>query len=72
MNNGRLTPRTISIAEVRRIVKATIIAQGGKFYNFNSNNIQASTGCSCIDIQNAMNYFRYSPQQAKFRAEYNI
>lgn len=58
--------------ELRAIVKNQIIAQGGKLYNFNCNNIKNAYGVTVTDIQNAINYFRFSPQQAKFRATYNF
>lgn len=57
----------MSITELRKIVKQTIIVQGGKFYNFNTNNLVVAYGVSSIDVQNALNYFSYSPQQASFR-----
>jgi hypothetical protein len=57
--------------EVRAIVKKIIIAQGGKIYNFNMTNLY-NAGLSVTQVQNAISYFSYSPQQAKFRAEYNF
>ena len=62
----------MTISELRKIVKSILIAQDGKFYNFNSNNICSTYGISCIDVQNACSYFRYSPQQKAFRERYNI
>jgi len=58
--------------EIRNIVKNNIIAQGGKLYNYNLNNIRAMYGVNGTELQNAVNYFQYSPQQAKFRATYNF
>jgi hypothetical protein len=58
--------------EVRAIVKKIIIAQGGKIYNFNLTNLYNAYGLSVTQVQNAISYFSYSPQQAKFRAEYNF
>ena len=58
--------------ELKKIVKTTIIAQGGKLYNFNINNWRAAYGIDGTRIQNAINYFQYSPQQEKFRATYNF
>ena len=58
--------------EIRAIVKNNIIAQGGKLYGFNFNNIRDVYGVSGTQIQDAMNYFKYSPQQAKFRETYNF
>lgn len=58
--------------EIRTIVKNTIIAQGGKLYGFNFNNISKAYGITHIEIQNAMNYFQFSPTQAQFRKIYNF
>lgn len=62
----------MTISELRKVVKQTIIAQGGKLYGFNINNIQAAYGVNYSQVQNAISYFAYSPQQAKFRAAYNF
>lgn len=62
----------MTTVELRKIVKDNIIAQGGKLYNYNYNNAKALYGCNVTEWQNAMNYFQYSPQQAKFRAKYNF
>lgn len=58
-------------SEVRSIVKQMIIAQGGKLYGFNANNLKP-LGITGTQFQNAMNYFKYSPQQATFRATYKF
>ena len=58
--------------ELRVIVRNQIVAQGGKLYNFNCNDIKNTYGVTVTDIQNAINYFQFSPQQAKFRAKYNF
>ena len=58
--------------EIRTEVKNTLIAQHGEIYNFNINNICARYGCGCCEVQNAISYFMYSPQQKKFREAYNI
>ena len=62
----------MTTTELRKIVKNTIIAQGGKIYGFNCTNIYEFYGVSVTDLQNAINYFQYSPQQAKFRETYNF
>ena len=62
----------MTTSEIRKIVKSNIIAQGGKLYCFNFNNAAAVYGCSNSEWQNAVSYFKYSPQQAKFRATYNF
>lgn len=59
-------------SEIRAIVKNNIIAQGGKLYNFNLTNIMNTYGIGVTELQNAVNYFQYSPQQAAFRAKYNF
>jgi hypothetical protein len=62
---------TGNLMNARKAIKAVIIAQGGKIYNYNLNNLR-NVGYDGTDLQNAISYFRYSPQQAKFRAEYNF
>lgn len=62
----------MTTTELKKIVKTTIIAQGGKIYNFNYNNWRTAYNVSGTSIQNAINYFRYSPQQEKFRTTYNF
>ena len=59
--------------EIRKAVKAAIIKRGGvnKLLGHDYNKIREALGCSSCDIQNAHNYFQYSPQQAKFRASFN-
>ena len=59
--------------EIRKAVKATIIKRGGvnKLLNRDYTEIREALGCSYCDIQNAHNYFQYSPQQEKFRASFN-
>ena len=63
---------TMTTSELKKIIRSTIIAQGGKLYNFNINNIRTTYGVDGTRIQNAINYFQYSPQQEKFRATYNF
>lgn len=58
--------------ELKALIKETIIAQNGKLYNFNVNNIRKKYGVDGTAIQNAINYFQFSPQQAKFRETYNF
>jgi hypothetical protein len=57
--------------EVRQRVKDAIIAQDGKLYNYNYNNLKKLYGIDVIQFQNAANYFRHSPQQEAFRKKYN-
>ena len=58
--------------ELKKAIKNIIIAQNGKLYNFNIITIQKAFGVSGTAIQNAINYFQYSPTQAKFREKYNF
>lgn len=58
--------------ELKALIKKTIIAQNGKLYNFNVNNIRNKYNVDGTAIQNAINYFQFSPQQAKFRETYNF
>lgn len=62
----------MTVKEIRSLVKQIIIAQDGKLYGFNFNNLQAQYNITGVQLQNAMNYFKYSPQQASFRAQYNF
>ena len=71
-NHQHTGGENMTAKELRTIVKNQIVAQGGKLYNFNCNNIKNAYGVTATDIQNAINYFQFSPQQAKFRATYNF
>ena len=62
----------MTTSELRKALKEIIIAQGGKLYNYNFNNLNKMYGVSYGDMQNAMNYLQFSPQQANFRAAYNF
>lgn len=55
-----------STKELKNIVKNILIAQGGKAYNYNYNTLRAQ-GYNTTAIQNAFNYYEFSPTQAKFR-----
>lgn len=59
------------LKELKPIVKEILIAQNGKFYGYNVNCLYAQ-GFSGTDIQNAVNYFQFSPQQKSFREKYNV
>lgn len=61
----------MTVKEIRQLVKSAIIAQNGKLYNFNYNNLKKLYGIDVTQFQNAANYFRYSPQQKAFREKYN-
>lgn len=61
---------TGNLMNARKAVKAIIIAQNGTVYNYNINNLR-NIGYDGTDIQNALNYFKYSPQQAKFREQFS-
>lgn len=57
--------------EIREEIKNAIIAQGGKLYGFNYNNLR-NKGVDGVKIQNAINYFQFSPAQENFRNTYNF
>ena len=55
--------------ETRKEIKKLIEAKGLKnILNRDLNEIHDRTGASYTMMQNALNYFRYSPQAAKYRA----
>ena len=57
--------------QVRDAVKNLIIEKGANnILNRLFTEVVESIGCTCCDVQNAMSYFRCSPQQAKFRECY--
>lgn len=57
--------------QVRAAVKNLIMEKGGeKIFNFEITQLVEKIGCTYCDVQNAMSYFCYSPQQAKFRECY--
>ena len=62
----------MTTVELRAIVKQAIIAQDGNLYGFNCTNWRNTYGVSGTQVQNAINYFKYSPQQEKFRTTYNF
>ena len=54
--------------QVRDAVKNLIIEKGANnILNLHITEVVERIGCTYCDVQNAMSYFRYSPQQAKFR-----
>ena len=57
--------------QVRDAVKNLIIEKGANnILNRHITEMVEKIGCTYCDVQNAMSYFRYSPQQAKFRECY--
>lgn len=57
--------------QVRDAVKNLIIEKGANnILNRHITEVVERIGCTYCDVQNAMSYFRYSPQQAKFRECY--
>nr|DAF20141.1 MAG TPA: hypothetical protein [Caudoviricetes sp.] len=57
--------------QVRDAVKNLIIEKGANnILNLHITEVVEKIGCTYCDVQNAMSYFRYSPQQAKFRECY--
>lgn len=58
----------MTIYEVRKEVKKVIESKGlENIINADMNEIHERTGATYIQLQNATNYFRYSPQAAKYR-----
>lgn len=54
--------------EVRKEIKALVIRKGlNNIINADLNEIHDRTGATYCQMQNAMNYFRYSSQTAKYR-----
>jgi len=55
--------------EIRNEVKNLIIRKGIRnIINADLNEIHNRTGATYTQLQNAMSYFRFSPQAAKYRA----
>ena len=54
--------------EVRNEIKKVIESKGlSNLINADLNEIHNRTGATYTQLQNATNYFRYSPQAAKYR-----
>ena len=53
--------------ETRKLVKKIVIEKG--VYNISGADITHlyNLGCNVIDIQNSIDYFKYSPQTKKYR-----
>jgi len=59
----------MTLIEVRNEVKKVIERKGlNNLINADINEIAERTGASYTQLQNAVNYFRYSKQTAKYRA----
>lgn len=57
--------------QVRDAVKNLIIEKGANnILNRHITEVVERISCTYCDVQNAMSYFRYSPQQEKFRECY--
>ena len=57
-----------NIKEVRNEIKQLVISKGiDNIINADLNEIHARTGASYFAMQNAISYFRYSKQTAKYR-----
>ena len=60
--------KTMTNMEVRKEIKALVIRKGlDNIINADLNEIRRRTGATCCQMQNALSYFRYSPQTAKYR-----
>lgn len=57
--------------EIRKAVKNVIVTQG-KITGHDVNNIRDALKCNGTEIQNAINYYQFSPQQKSFRETYNF
>jgi len=54
--------------EVRAEIRKLVITKGlDKIINADLNEIRDRTGAGVCQMQNALSYFRYSPQTAKYR-----
>ncbi|MER2108178.1 MAG: hypothetical protein ABS949_14690 [Solibacillus sp.] len=57
--------------EIRNAVKEIAMQVGlNNILNMHVTAIAEKHNCSCSTVQNAMNYFLYSPQQKAFREKY--
>lgn len=59
-------------AQLRAEIKKVIIETNGNVLNAHINAIREKYNCGACAVQNAYDYFQYSPQQAAFRAKYNV
>lgn len=58
----------MTIYEVRKELKEVILKKGiDNILNQDFNEIHDRTGATYTQLQNAMSYFKYSPQTAKYR-----
>ena len=62
----------IGAIKLRTVVKNMIIKRGGMINGYDVRRIMDTYGVHACDVQNALSYFRFSPQQASFRAKYGI
>jgi hypothetical protein len=54
--------------QVRKEIKKLVIKKGlENIINADLNEIQNRTGATCTQMQNAISYFQFSPQTAKYR-----
>ena len=58
--------------KLRNIVKKAIIKRGGMLSGYDVVAIMEEYGVHASDIQNAINYFQFSPQQEKFGHKYGL
>ena len=71
-NTWKTEVKGMSTKEIRAEVKKLLVAKNGKMINADWTALVQQFNISYTDIQNAYNYFRFSPQQSTFRATYNI
>lgn len=61
---------TMTYRETKNEIKKLVIEKGlNNIYNRDLNEIHHRTGASYSDMDNALNYFRFSPQTAKYRTK---
>ncbi len=68
INNKHKEDTNMTIYEVRKEIKALILKKGANnILNNDLTEIHERTGATYTQLQNAMNYFQFSPQAAKYR-----
>ena len=54
--------------QLRQEIKKLVISKGlENITGYDLNDLHERTGCGYCQMQNAINYFKYSPQTAKYR-----
>lgn len=67
-DTGNQGGKKMTNMEVRKEIKALVIRKGlNNIINADLNEIRNRTGATVTQMQNAISYFQYSPQTAKYR-----